>query len=137
LIGACEYIKLIKPFHEIKYFFQRGRRGFSDKDMWSADIYMAGVFAGMLRWYVKNSNNVSMSWAMNNDGVGESHIEKSYHLSEKRDAAYIKYAEMFEEYAKNGLAWDEKWKQDFGGLTNDEVHDMMTWFGEHFTEFWD
>jgi len=117
-------------FQHIKSFFQRGIRGYGDVDMWSADMYMAGIFAGMLRWQVEKGHGVSMSWAVSDDDSVDL-------LLERRDPEYIRYAEMFEEYAKNGYAWNEKWKKKFGGLTEDEVHDMMTWFAQHFTEFWD
>jgi hypothetical protein len=123
-------MKFTKPFYKIKYFIQRGKRGYSDRDMWSADMYMAGIFAGILRWQVENGHGVSMSWSVNDDDSVDL-------LLERRDPEYIKYAEMFEEYAKNGHAWNKKWKEKNGGLTDDEVHDMMTWFAQHFTEFWD
>jgi hypothetical protein len=123
-------MRFTKPFYEIKYFIQRGKRGYSDRDMWSADIYMAGIFAGMLRWQVEKGHGVSMAWAVNDDDPVDL-------LLERRNPEYLKYAEMFEEYAKHGVAWNEKWKKKFGGLTEDEAHDIMTWFAQHFTEFWD
>ena len=30
---------------EIKWFYQRGRRGFSDRDVWSFDYYLADVIS--------------------------------------------------------------------------------------------
>lgn len=34
---------------EIKYFWQRGRRGYSDRDVWDFDNYLANVIAHILR----------------------------------------------------------------------------------------
>jgi hypothetical protein len=124
---------MIKPYYMVKYAYQRVTRGFSDQDMFNADQYFAGQFAGMLRWYVKNSSGVPMHYAKKDDPYGTD-IE---YMQAKRDKKYLKYAALFEEYNKNGNAIGEKWKRMFGGLTDDEVRDIMTWFGKHFTEFWD
>lgn len=43
-------------FREIKYFIQRGRRGFSDQDCWSFDDYLCGIIIGGLR-RLKDKNN--------------------------------------------------------------------------------
>lgn len=39
------------PFHlrKIKWFIQRGRRGWSDKDLWGFDSYLTKVISGGLR----------------------------------------------------------------------------------------
>jgi len=36
-------------FKSIKYFIQRGRRGYSDEDIWSFDMYLADMMPGALR----------------------------------------------------------------------------------------
>jgi len=42
--------EVIKNFpREVKYFIQRGRRGWSDKDLWSLDDYLAQVIGGSLK----------------------------------------------------------------------------------------
>lgn len=124
---------IMKPYNKLKYAYQRVTRGFSDADMFSADMYFANQFAGMLRWYVKNSHGVPMGYAKKSDTYG---TDTEYMIT-KRDKKYLKYADMFEEYGKNGLAYNDKWQRLFGGLTYNEVDDMMTWFAKHFTEFWD
>lgn len=36
-------------FHRLRWFIQRGRRGWSDDDLWNLDYYLASVLAGSLR----------------------------------------------------------------------------------------
>lgn len=36
-------------FNEIKYFIQRGRRGWSDRDAWDADNYLSEIIVGLVR----------------------------------------------------------------------------------------
>lgn len=37
-----------KPFKPVKWFIQRGIRGYSDRDLWSLDHYLSGVLAKSL-----------------------------------------------------------------------------------------
>ena len=39
---------LVKKYNEIKWFIQRGRKGYCEKDLWSIDHWMATTFARML-----------------------------------------------------------------------------------------
>lgn len=41
-----EWIKPSTWYYEARYFIQRGRRGWSDRDVWSLDHYLAKVIAG-------------------------------------------------------------------------------------------
>ena len=42
-------------FEEIKYFIQRGRRGYSDRDLWSFTDYLCDIIPPALRDLAKNS----------------------------------------------------------------------------------
>jgi hypothetical protein len=101
--------------------------------MFSGDMFISSQIAGMLRWYINNGHTVSSSYSREDD----LYCEDTDYMVAARNFEYTKYADLFEEYAKHGHALNDKWKRMFGGLTDDEVHDMMTWFGEHFTELWD
>ena len=127
------YKVILNPYKNIKYAYQRVTRGFSDQDMWNADNYFAGQFAGMLRWYVENGSGVPSNYARKDDP----YCEDVDYMVAKRDAKYLKYAAMFEEYYKNGYAHNNSWKKDFGGLNNKELKIALQWFSKHFTEFWD
>jgi hypothetical protein len=48
------YYKLKELPNRIKYFIQRGRRGYSDWDVWGMDIYLAEVIIGMLDELIKS-----------------------------------------------------------------------------------
>lgn len=41
-------------YRKAKYFYQRGRRGWSDRDWWSTDYYLKSVIPAMLRKYAKD-----------------------------------------------------------------------------------
>lgn len=129
---------LKKPYDEFKYAQQRMERGFSDRDMWNADAYLAGMFANILRWYASDlSHGVPMHYG---DGLPVDPTTKSPDVNEMvkiRNAEYLKYAALFEEYAKNGVAFGEEWKKDVGGLTEEEIREAMLWFATIFTELWD
>lgn len=124
---------ILRPYHNINHAYQRVTRGFSDSDMFSGDMFISSQIAGMLRWYIENGHGVPGRYAREDDP----YCEDIEYMVAARNFEYDRYATLFEEYAKCGHAINDKWKRMFGGLTDDEVHDMMTWFGEHFTELWD
>lgn len=41
---------------ELKWFYQRGKKGYSDRDCWSFDNYLAEVIAGGLKELAKHSH---------------------------------------------------------------------------------
>ena len=85
-----------------KWWYQRAKRGYSDRDVWNADIYLAGVFAGVLDWYIHNSHGVSMAYKDPNDPYCED-VES---MVIKRNTDYLKHIEIFNRYRNNGIAWD-------------------------------
>ena len=58
-------------------------------------------------------------------------------MVERRDADYRKYAEIFTEYSKNGIAYDESWRHEWGGVLDTDMEDALQWLKEHFYELWD
>lgn len=128
--------KLLYPYYAIKHAYQRVTRGFSDNDAWNADKFLAAQLSGILTWFIEEGHGVPWSYAREDDLYVE-YVQDIDYMVTARDAEYKKYAAMFEEYGKHGHAVNEKWKKNFGGLTDEEVNDMMTWLAEHFTELWD
>lgn len=48
----------IAPFpREVKYFYQRGRYGFSSADVWGTDSYLIGIIPKMIRELMKQKNS--------------------------------------------------------------------------------
>jgi hypothetical protein len=101
--------------------------------VWNADIYLAGVFAGVLDWYIHNSHGVSMAYSDPNDPYGEDVDAMVF----RRDAEYSKHIAVFREYLNNGIALNEEWQKEFGGVLDEDIKASVQWLSEHFTELWD
>ena len=117
---------------KIKWAYQRVTRGFSDRDMWSADVFLAGQIAGTLKWIVENGHGVSMSY-----GTPPNYDDDIDLMVAKRDADYLFFASIFEEYNKNGPALNREWQKEFGGVLDGDLQVALEWLSEHFTELWD
>ena len=122
-----------RAFYIPKWWYQRAKRGYSDRDMWSADMYLAGVFAGVLQWYIDNGVGVPMFYAADDDQYGKNVDD----MVIRRDDEYSKHILIFKEYSINGLAFDEDWQKEFGGILDEDIEASMHWLANHFTELWD
>ena len=118
-----------KFMHEIKYFIQRGKRGYSDRDLWSADMYLAEVIAGILESYVHNKLGVGYPYATINGDVDMQYLEM------QKD--YSKHAKLFKEYSINGYAHNKTWQEEFGGLTEKELNSILKWLAKIYPGLWD
>lgn len=127
------YKDFIRIFYMPKWWYQRATRGYSDRDMWNADTYLSGVFAGVLQWYIDKGHGVSMAYALPEDKYGENVDE----MVARRDAEYSKHIAIFKEYSENGCAWNEEWVEEFGGVLDKDIKASVQWLSEHFTELWD
>ena len=116
-----------------KWWAQRVRRGYSDRDMWNADTYLAGVFAGVLQWYIDKGMGVPVSYALPDDPYGTD-IEG---MVIRRDAEYYNHISIFTQYLNNGCAFNEKWAKEFGGVLEEDIKASVHWLADHFTELWD
>lgn len=116
----------------IKHIYQRARRGYADYDMWNFDGYAAELIAAHLRWVMKYGHGASMHYADNDNWDTPVEI-----MVLRRDKEYKEIAEIFEEYAKNGHAIDEQWKNDFGGVLDKDLDHALEWFRKHFQSLWD
>jgi len=116
-----------------KWWYQRITRGYSDKDMWNADMYLAGIFAGVLDWYIRNSKGVPMVYADHDDPYSTD-IET---MIIKRDSEYLNHISIFREYLNNGYAMSEDWQEKFGGVLDKDIKDSVHWLADHFIELWD
>ena len=116
-----------------KWWYQRAKRGYSDRDVWNADIYLAGVFAGVLDWYIHNSHGVPMAYSDPNDPYGTD-VES---MVIRRNTDYYNHVLIFQQYLNNGIAWNEEDAEDFGGLLDKDIRASVHWLADHFTELWD
>lgn len=124
--------KIKKHTRKIKFAYQRVTRGFSDQDAWNADMFLASQIAGIAEWLVKNGHGVPSSYAYQPDFNDPVEI-----MAERRDAEYRNHIAVFKEYAKNGHAFDQQWKEECGGVLDNELDESLQWFAKHFVEFWD
>ncbi len=51
------YGKLNDIKHEIRWFFQRGRKGYSDRDLWELDTWFATTFSRMLMEFSEKTDS--------------------------------------------------------------------------------
>lgn len=116
-----------------KWWYQRITRGYSDRDMWNADTYLAGVFAGVLQWYIDSGIGVSMAYKDDDDMYGTD-VES---MVIRRDADYLNHISIFTQYLNNGLAWDEEDVKKSGGVLDKDIKASVHWLADHFTELWD
>lgn len=131
--------KLTAPFYKIKKFprkikfaYQRVTRGFSDQDAWNGDMYLASQIAGIAEWLVENGHGVPSSYAYQPDLNDPVEI-----MAERRDSEYRKHIAVFKEYANNGPAFDQEWKDELGGVLDKDLDESLQWFAKHFVELWD
>ena len=124
--------KIKKYTRKIKFAYQRVTRGFSDQDAWNADMFLASQIAGIAEWLVKNGHGVPSSYAYQPDFNDPVEI-----MAERRDAEYRNHIAVFKEYAKNGHAFDQQWKEECGGVLDNELDESLQWFAKHFVELWD
>jgi len=120
-------------FYKPYWWYQRITRGYSDRDMWNADTYLAGVFAGVLQWYIDKGIGVSMAYKDDEDIYGTD-VDS---MVIRRDTDYSNHIAIFTQYLNNGLAWDEEDAKEFGGVLDKDMKDALQWLVEHFQELWD
>lgn len=116
-----------------KWCYQRMTRGYSDRDMWNADTYLAGVFAGILDWYIHNGVGVCMAYIDPHDRYGTD-VDS---MVIRRDADYLTHIAIFTQYLNNGLAWNEEDAKESGGVLDKDIKASVHWLADHFTELWD
>jgi len=114
-----------------KWWYQRATKGYSDRDMWNADMYLAKKISQVLNHLVDHSHGIPMSYATDREDCDVDEMQ------DLRDYDYLYHAHVFEEYSKNGVAFDEKWKHEFGGVLEEDLKASIQWLSEHFTELWD
>ena len=65
-------------FREAKYFIQRGRRGWSDRDWWGAYWYLSEILPPMLRKYASDDSH-GHPGSFHKEGKSFEETEKEWH----------------------------------------------------------
>lgn len=106
-------------YDKIKWFIQRGKRGYSDYDTWSFDVYIVGVLAGGLKHLSKHAagfpgNDEFPTWESWSDKLKE-------------------VAEVLEKYDKIFDIMDLKEEEK---IYND-TQEALKWVAENVGALWD
>lgn len=115
---------------------QRIARGYSDIDAANGDQYLATVISAVLKWHVYNTDGVSAAYAVTEDDE-DGEEPNIYAMIARRDADFLRVANIFDRYVKEGFAYDEEWQKGFGGVLESELQIALIWLSEHFTELWE
>ena len=81
------FIYTIKNFpSEVKWFYQRGSRGWSDRSAWSIDIWMVDNLIPMLERLKNDNHGTPMSMFKKKDGVDKdgNSTDEAHRLAEQR-----------------------------------------------------
>lgn len=91
-----------KPLGHIKWFVQRGLRGYSDRDLWSLDHYLSGVLSKSLIQLAETTHgHPCRATEMREDGAGPNC--EGCNCEELWDSELRENAEKFR------LMWKEEW----------------------------
>lgn len=116
-----------------KWWYQRARYGYSDRDTWSGDYYLSSIIAGVMERIVNHGHGVAMSYAYDLD-LYNPDVDI---MVQRRDEEWNKYIAIFREYSKHGPAMNQEWKDKLGGVLDEDMQDALQWLSKHFQELWD
>ena len=119
--------------YNILWAYQRVRYGYSDRDWWNGDWYLSGIIAGIMEKIVNDGHGVANSYA-DEDKPFTTDVDI---MVERRDTEWNKYIAIFREYSRHGPAHDQEWKDEFGGVLDEDMQDALQWLSKHFQELWD
>tara|TARA_Y100000034_G_C6558827_1_gene241756 strand:- start:93 stop:518 length:426 start_codon:yes stop_codon:yes gene_type:complete len=134
------YRRLMEIPSRIKFFIQRGRRGWSDQDAWSVDYWLVDNLIPMLKRLKENKNGTPMSMFRKKDGV-----DKNDNPTDKA----TQLADLRWEYILNEIIYGLKCAKAIQELNYDyndknrtkllhkRVENTFTLIGKHLFSLWD
>lgn len=102
----------LQPFREVRYFVQRGRRGFSDRDLWDLDSWATKTLGEAVLAYRDNIYSVpaNMSedeWRLFLTELGSDMIDYNNRWDDAEDHKTAVAAEALTRFADRlGWFWD-------------------------------
>lgn len=114
-------------YREIKWFIQRGRRGYSDADIWSLDYWLLTILPPAIRSLADTYHGHPVGLCRS-DCMG---MNDTCHCEEKWIATLNQMAEGLEK----GILMQEAW--DFSQEHKNEFDDAFGLFHKHFFSLWD
>ena len=133
-------LRLPSVFKEIKWFIQRGKRGFSDQDCWDVNSYLCDIIPPMVRNIKKNhsgcpdilydkkkKNNECWKWEEILEEIAQG-------FEAARSIENMEYFQFKKNKDGNYTHWIDKKKQE--NLTK-KFDRGISLFVEHFWGLWD
>ena len=127
-------------FKEIKYFIQRGRRGWSDRDIWSFDSYLCEVIPPVMRKFSKN--NVGCPGELYDSKLVNNECAKWQSILEEIAQGFEAAEEMknlrFDfQWEKKGEKYTKEYKEEKQKQLAKKFDRGMGLFAKYFLNLWD
>ena len=127
-------------FRRIKYFIQRGMRGYSDEDLWDFDGYLSTIIAPAVRHLSKNSHGCPSDLFDKDKKNDECHRWKEIleEIAQGFDAARALKGHGMMNFEKQAdgmqkLVFDENHQKHL----SDKFNKVMQLFSQYFLGLWD
>ncbi len=133
---------------QVRWFIQRGRRGWSDYDMWGMDYYMARLNIEMLVELRRNAhgypgdltNGTNEPWLDDDDRsrltVKNALIDTQIGFKGDPDDGFERWRAMLA-YFEHGWRCQVSHMEDVGDEGHERFKEMLPLYGEYFGALWD
>lgn len=133
--SLCRNLDIIQKYREVKWFFQRGKRGYADCDVWSLDWYLASWIPEAFR-EMKDGMMGYPSLLMKKGEMNTTLTKKrEKELTQKWKNVLDKIADGFEGYRR----WEDKLQVKTSDETKRVFRNMRkagNLLGKYFGCFW-
>ena len=130
-------------FAEIQWFFQRGKDGVADSDVWNFDYYLAKVICKGLRKLKKISHTTppNLTYKEWNEVLDKiTYTFETYQKVIDLDYVYPLEDEKYEELLKYWENFNKEYRDNVHVMTNEELkkyEEGFDLFRKHFYDLWD
>ena len=130
----------MRILRKIKWFLQRGRRGWADCDLWSLDMYLSGWMPHAMRRLIKIKHAVPTEILMQFEFPDES----GNFSKESIEKAIVRWSDTLEKIALGFEAANTLTNLDYNWKDDAEYERLkqlkrtgLTLFVEHYDSLWD
>ena len=124
-------MRIMRLLRRLRWFWQRGRRGWADGDVWSLDYYLARVIAESVE-YLRRTNH-------GNPCLGTPPRDcENCDCSERYDSALWTISKGFQAYwDSEKLSWQGDWGKQKEAAMEAALRESLRLLAEHFRSLWD
>jgi len=122
-------IMKISFLNNIKWFIQRGVRGYSDRDVWNLDTYIFKILSGGLIKLAHTTHGYPCPYPKNEHTLTQS---TTCTCGYRWDSDLRKYAALFYKLAEGSFEGDDCMKKEEAAYQK-----SMEWLKENFSDLWD